>query len=58
MTLKGATVDALHVPEMLQNLASEEQFAGQRFEQIELLSNPDEDVIDFAIVSPQVDASG
>jgi hypothetical protein len=58
LTLKGATVDALHVPAMLQNLASEKQFAGQRFEQIELISSPDEDVIEFAIVSPQVDVSG
>lgn len=58
VALKGATVDALHVPAMLQNLASEEQFAGQRFEQIELLSNPDEDIIEFAIASPEVDASG
>lgn len=58
LTLKGATVDALRVPELLQNLASQDQFAGQRFERLDLSADDDTDTVQFAIVSPLGDASG
>lgn len=58
LTLKGATVDAVHVPELLQNLANETLFAGQRFEQIDLSADDDEQTVQFAIVSPQGEPSG
>ncbi len=52
--LSGITRDALHVPELLHNLADEAPFAGQRFESLEL--EADGDLIEFAIIDPQAGA--
>lgn len=58
INLKGATSDASLVPVVLRNLAEQEQFRGQRFEQIEITTSPDSNITEFAIVSPNGATSG
>ncbi len=52
LTLKGTALEAPAVPRLLQNLAMLEQFAGQRFQQIELNAASDSDLVEFVIASP------
>lgn len=49
--LSGLAQDPLHVPRLLHNLAEQEPFIGQRFE--ELLLEANGDLVRFAIVDPQ-----
>ncbi len=44
INLKGSTLDASLVPVMLRNLAEQEQFRGQRFDQFEITTLPDSNV--------------
>lgn len=58
VSLKGATIDAINIPALLQNLAAQDQFSGQRFDRINLTSDADAKTVEFAIISPAGDAPG
>lgn len=49
--LSGIAQDALHVPELLHNLAEQAPFAGQRFKSLTLEANGD--LVEFALINPE-----
>ena len=58
ISLKGSAMDPSHVPRLLQNLALQSEFKGQRFGQIEVKADLDRRLVEFTISSPEAGSSG
>jgi len=58
ISLRGSALNARFVPLLLRNLAAEQQFSGQRFEQLELQGTGPGELVDFSLISPNGDVSG
>jgi hypothetical protein len=58
ISLKGSAMDPGHVPRLLQNLASQSEFKGQRFDQLEVKADLDHRKVEFTISSPELGSPG